>query len=193
MKKIYLDANDLLLKSYQLAVNILNSGFKPDFILAIWRGGTPVGIAVQELMEYVGVSTDHIAIRTSSYIGLDKRDKKVRVHNLGYLLDNINDNNKLLIVDDVFDTGKSIEAVLATLHKKARKNTPKEIKIATPYYKPEKNKTNLIPDFYIEKTEEWLVFPHELCGLEREEIYENKTGIKDILRPFHKSMAKEKR
>ena len=56
--KIYLNANDLLLDSYRLGINILNSGFKPDYIVGIWRGGTPVGIAVQEILHYLGVESD---------------------------------------------------------------------------------------------------------------------------------------
>ena len=40
---------------------------------AIWRGGTPVGMALQEIMHYCGVESDHIAIRTSSYVGVDER------------------------------------------------------------------------------------------------------------------------
>ena len=36
-----------------------------DFIVGLWRGGSPVGIGVQDCLEYLGVETDHIAIRTS--------------------------------------------------------------------------------------------------------------------------------
>lgn len=68
--KVYISAQSLLDDSYRLAVKILEDGFRPDFIVGIWRGGTPVGIAVQELLHYFGVPTDHISIRTSSYKGL---------------------------------------------------------------------------------------------------------------------------
>ena len=180
MHKIYLSANELLQNSYQMAANIIADGFRPDFIVALWRGGTPVGIAVQELMEYAGIKTDHIAIRTSSYTDIDQPSKKVRVHNLSYLIKNIDAEQRLLIVDDVFDTGNSVKAVLQTIQAKARRNTPAAIRVATPYFKPDKNQTDIQPDYYISKTDAWIVFPHELCGLQESEIIHNKPFLKPI-------------
>ena len=80
MEKIFINAQDLLLDSFKLAAQIYESGFRPDFIIGIWRGGTPVGIAVQEYLDYKGVITDHIAIRTSLYTGINEQSKTVRVH-----------------------------------------------------------------------------------------------------------------
>ena len=54
-EKIYINASELLFDSFQLGVKILQSGFVPEYIVAIWRGGTPVGIAVQELLDYAGI------------------------------------------------------------------------------------------------------------------------------------------
>ena len=142
MEKRYIDANSLLDDSFRLADIILKSGFEPDYIVGIWRGGTPIGIAVQEYMDFVGIKTDHIAIRTSSYTGIAKRSSRVRVHGLGYIIDNINAEDNLLIVDDVFDTGLSVDAVLRELREKCRRNTPDVIKTATVYYKPEKRKAD---------------------------------------------------
>jgi len=178
--KVYLSAQELLEDSFRLALEVYNSGFRPDFIVGVWRGGTPVGIAVQELLDNMGVETDHIAIRTSSYAGIGQRKKEVRVHGLDYLIRNVNQPDSLLIVDDVFDTGLSIEAVIRTLKEKARLNTPHDIRIATPWFKPSNNKTDLEPDYYIHKSEDWLVFPHELQGLDREEMFANKPGLKAI-------------
>ena len=179
-EKIYLNAQDLLNDSFELGLRIFKSGFKPSFIIGVWRGGTPVGIAVQEILDLLGVKTDHIAIRTSSYYGIDKRDKKVRVHGLEYVVRQANWEDGLLIVDDVFDTGNSIKAILETLHSKMRRNMPKDIRIATAWYKPKKNVTDIVPDFCIHETNQWLVFPHELDGLTREEIFANKPGMKKL-------------
>ena len=49
--KQFIHAQELLDASYRLGVQILDSGFRPSFIVGVWRGGTPVGIAVQELLE----------------------------------------------------------------------------------------------------------------------------------------------
>lgn len=163
--------------SLLLAQQIFESGFKPDFIVAIWRGGTPVGIAIQEFYEYLGISTDHIAIRTSYYSGLNKVRDKVRVHGLEYLTKNINAEDSLLIVDDVFDSGNSVKAALEKIKERSRKNTPHDIRIATPYYKPNKNQTDIVPDYHIHETDDWLVFPHELKGLTRAEIRAHKPGV----------------
>jgi hypothetical protein len=180
-KKIFIKPADLLCDSFRLGVKILESGFLPDYIVAIWRGGTPIGIAVQELLDYAGVETDHISIRTSYYTGIGKTSDKVQVHGLGYLIDKIDHENRLLIVDDVFDTGKSIAAVIDELEHRARRNLPYDIRVATPWYKPSKNVTERKPDYYIHETERWLVFPHELQGLSVEEVRSGKPEIADIL------------
>lgn len=181
MKKTYITADDLLLDSYRLGLKVFESGFRPDFIVGVWRGGTPVGIAVQEILSYLGSPSDHIAIRTSSYAGIAKQRKKVKVHGLDYIIQNINYDDQLLLVDDVFDSGSSIEAIFKTLKKKSRRNTPKDIRVATPWYKPNNNKTERVPDYYLYETDDWLVFPHELDGLSEEEIFANKPGVKEIL------------
>lgn len=174
-RKKYISAQQLLDDSFQLGIQIYESGYRPDFIVGIWRGGTPVGIAVQELLYFLGLRTDHIAIRTSSYAGIDQREKKVRVHGLQYIVKNINAEDSLLIVDDVYDTGLSVRQVIADLKTECRRNTP-DIRIATAYFKPKRNRTDRIPDYYIHETDDWLVFPHELDGLELDEVLSNKPG-----------------
>ena len=179
--KIYLTANDLLADSFRLGAQVLESDFRPTHLVGIWRGGAPVGIAVQELFEYKGLVCDHIAIRTSSYAGIDKQKAEVRVFALGYLIDTLNPEDRLLIIDDVFDTGRSIDAFLRELAARCRHNMPREIRIATIYYKPKRNRTTLKPDFFMHETEEWLVFPHEVDGLTVEEIRANKPQAAVIL------------
>ena len=182
--KRYIDAQSLLDDSFRLGLEIHKSGFRPDFIVGVWRGGTPVGIAVQEVLHVCGVKADHIAIRTSSYEGMERSGREVRVHGLDYLVRQANAENSLLIVDDVFDTGLSVQAVLSTLKAKARRNTPADIRIATPWFKPTKNQTDLVPDYYLHESEQWLVFPHELDGLSRTEIFENKPGLAELYNEY---------
>ncbi|NRA55979.1 MAG: hypoxanthine phosphoribosyltransferase [Gammaproteobacteria bacterium] len=176
MTKKYIDAQQLLDDSYNLGLKVLDSGCRPDYIIGVWRGGTPVGIAVQELLDFFGIKTDHISIRTSSYTGIEQRVSNVRVHGLDYIIKNVNAEDTLLIVDDVYDSGLSVAQIIEDLTKKCRRNTP-IIKIATPYYKPQNNKTDRVPDFYLYETDEWLVFPHELTGLTKEELLNDKPGL----------------
>ena len=182
VEKLYLTADRLLEDSFALANQIFDAGFRPTHIVGIWRGGAPVGIAVQELLAYRGIESDHIAIRTASYAGIDQQAKEVRVYALGYLIDVLNPEDRLLVIDDVFDTGRSIEAFLTELAARCRHNMPKTVRIATAYYKPSRNQTQLKPDFFVHETEEWLVFPHEICGLSEDEIRAHKPGAGLILR-----------
>jgi len=174
MDKLFISADSLLRDSLELARVIVASGFRPTFLVAMWRGGTPIGIAVQEVLEYHSIHTDHIAIRTSSYTGIDKQEKTVRVHALDYLVSRLSAEDELLLVDDVFDSGRSLEAVIAELQRRCKRNLPEKIRIATVYYKSSRNRSRLLPDYYIRDTDKWLVFPHELDGLTREEILQNK-------------------
>ncbi len=181
LQKTYIAAESLLTDSYRLAMNVLHSGFRPSFIVGVWRGGAPIGIAVQEVFSYHGVETDHIAIRISSYTGLDQQSPEIKVFALGYLVERLRPGDRLLIVDDVFDSGRSVEALLAELDRQCGGNVPGDIRVATAYYKPGRNRTKRKPDFFIHETEDWLVFPHELAGLTREEIRAHKPGAEVIL------------
>lgn len=182
-EKQYLSAQGLLEDSFALAAKILASEFRPTFMIAVWRGGAPVGIAVQEFLAYHGVETDNIAIRTSSYAaGIDRQAKEVKVHGLSYLVKNIKYEDSLLIVDDVFDTGRSIEAIINELQQRTRLNTPHDIRVAVPYFKPSRNKTARVPDYYIHETEEWLKYPHSLEGLSNLEIQQGRPDLYEIIK-----------
>ena len=180
-EKVFIEADELLLDSYRLAAQVIQANFKPSFMIAIWRGGAPIGIAVQEFLQYRGIESDHIAIRTSSYHGIDDQASHVQVHGLNYLAKNVIHEDRLLIVDDVWDTGLTIEAVIKELSRRARLNTPKEIRIAVPYFKPERNKTNLTPDFYVHEVDSWLKFPHSLEGLSIEEVQSHRPDLYEIV------------
>jgi uncharacterized protein len=172
--KLFISADALLRDSFELGMRIVESGFKPSFVVGIWRGGTPIGIAVQEVLEYRGIHCDHVAIRTSSYAGIDQQKKEVRVHAIDYLVSRLNADDRLLLIDDVFDSGRSIDAIVAKLAARCRRNLPQDIRVATVYYKPARNRSKLKPHFYLHETDRWLVFPHELNGLTEAEIRANK-------------------
>lgn len=184
MHKVYITAQELLESSFKLANQIFEDDFKPNFIVGIWRGGAPIGIAVQEYFEYKGISTDHIAVRTSSYTGIQEQSREIKVHGLHYLIENANEEDSLLIVDDVFDSGRSVDALIKQIKKESRLNTPADIRVACTWYKPNKRVVDIKPDYYAHESEEWLVFPHELKGLTREEIIEGKSDLKDIIDLF---------
>ena len=180
MDKLFIKSDDLLKDSFNLAWSVYESGFEPNYIVGVWRGGAPIGIAVQEFLSVLGIKSDHVAIRTSYYRGIEEHNYSVQVYGLNYVIRKVESDDRLLIVDDVHDTGNSISQIISDLKSACKKNTP-EIKVATPYFKPNKNKSGYKPDFYLHETDQWLVFPHELEGLTFEEIKDNKPEINDLL------------
>ena len=185
MKKQFLDEQSIILDSFQMGVNIFRSGFKPTFIVGLWRGGSTVGIYVQECLQTLGVETDHIAVRTS-YQGqpnymqqLDSPDPRIRVHNMQYLLEVLNADDRLLIVDDVLSTGRNAAAVVSRLNHRLKRNMPGEVKIASLWYRPvDTLKTGgCQPDIWLHETDDWLVFPYEMVGLSDTEIECHKPWI----------------
>ena len=185
MEKHYIRSEDLIQDSFRLAWQVYEDGYRPNYIIGVWRGGAPIGIAVQEFFSVLGVPSDHIAIRTSHYKGIDDRSTEVQVYGLNYIIKQVESDDSLLIVDDVHDTGISIEKIVSDLQSACKKNTP-EIRVATPYFKPSKNKTSRTPDYYLHETDRWLVFPHELDGLSIEEIRANKPEVSDLIEKITK-------
>ncbi len=185
MHKIFITSEQLLLDSYRLSMQIFESGFRPDFIVGLWRGGSPVGIAVQDCLDYLGIKTDHISIRTSyrgqeSYQSMIDNADSIRVHGTQYLTENMNAENSLLIIDDVYSSGLNVQAVIKKLQRNCRKNMPSDVRIAVPWVKPEKNITGRIPDYYLYETDKWLVLPYELNGLTEQEIAQHKPLVKTL-------------
>lgn len=185
MAKTFVTADDLLQDSFRLAANIANAGFEPDFLVGLWRGGSAVGIAVQEGLDFLGIKTDHIAIRTSyrgapSYSEMVSKADSIRVHGLQYLLESLCSHHSMLIVDDVYSTGSSVQAVINQLTRKMRRNLPHDIRVATVWYRPS-GKTIREPDFFVHKTDDWLVLPYELSGMSIDELRQHRPELSQII------------
>ena len=185
MRKKIIAADDLLRDSFQLAADIHKAGFEPDFLVGLWRGGSAVGIAVQEGLDYLGVTTDHIAIRTSyqgatSYTEMVSRANGIRVHGLQYLLENLSSKHSLLIVDDVYSTGSSVKAVIDQLEKKTRRNMPRDVRVASVWYRPTE-RTLRTPDYFVHETRDWLALPYELTGMTTDELREQRPELGSII------------
>lgn len=175
MDKKYVDVESLLIDSFKLAKKIYESGFMPEKIIGIWRGGSLVTLAIDEYFRSKGIEIKSYPLKVEAYSG-SKINKKVLIFGFEDLKKQINGVKSLLVVDDVFDTGSSLENAVNKLM-----NITKEIRIATVYYKPKNNKTSLKPDFYLHETSAWIVFPHELEGLNLSEIKHKNKEIYNIL------------
>lgn len=168
MDKIFISPNRLYLDSFRLARKIYKSGFMPDFLIGLWRGGTPPGIIVHEYFRYKGINPYHTAIKTQSYKGIKMRGE-VEIKGMEHVIQELKAEHKLLIVDDVWDTGFTIKKVLEFLEERMGDKMP-QTKVAVVYFKKDKNQVEIEPDYYWRILNGWIVFPHELEGLTREEI-----------------------
>ena len=177
--KTFIGAEEFKYRSYVLGQKILDAGFRPTHMVALWRGGASVGCYVHEFLQYFNLDVDHIPIRTYREGG------ELQVQGLRYVINKANKNDRLLVVDDVFDTGETAELVLNTIKEKMRLNTPHDIRTAFLEYKPEKNDSSLQPDFYITALEKnnWRYYPHELQGLDLPLIYDfHGEKVGDLIR-----------
>lgn len=175
-EKIYISANDYLRDTFRLARQILDSGWIPDDLIALWRGGAPVGVSVHEFLHYHGLRPRHRVLKCQSYLGIKSRQAEVVFENADEIFRSVVPNSRVLIIDDVFDTGNTARAVferLAPFHA--------DVRLATVYWKPNANQTAHKPDFHIRETEDWIVFPHELDGLTAAEVKQKDPVVFELL------------
>jgi len=135
---------DMLL---ELAKRIKDSGFKPDLIVGVCRGGWAPARVMSDLLENMNTAS----IRIEFYLapGVTAR-KPVISQAIMVPVKGVN----VLVVDDVADTGESLKVAVDHLDVCGAKS----IKTATLYYKPQ---SCLKPDFFIIQTEQWVIFPWE--------------------------------
>lgn len=132
----------------EMADKVRASGFKPDILIGISRGGWLPTRILSDLLENPCITS----VGAAFYVSVRKTNHEPR---LTQPLSVSVNNKKILLVDDVADTGKS--AILIKTH--LERGKAGEIKILTLYYKPW---SIVVPDFYGKKTIDWIVFPWEI-------------------------------
>ena len=178
MDKHYLSADEYTRDMWRLAATIKDSGWKPDFLVGLWRGGAPVAITVHEFFRATGWDVKHIPLKCWSYTGIGQNTGRV-----GFMLGDaifgmFRAGDKVLFIDDVFDTGKTAAAVMEHM-----RGIGADAKIACVYWKPAKNLTSIKPDFIAKDIgSEWIVFPHEIEGLTPEEIRVKDPVLADLMK-----------
>ena len=175
--KHYLSADEYLRDAWRLAAAVKTSGWQPDVLIALWRGGAPVGVALHEYFKVCGWKLQHIPLKCASYTGIGENHGVVEFTHGDIVFGMLRKGDKVLVVDDVFDTGKTAAAV-----KQRIDATGAEMKMACVYWKPQKNITSLTPDYYVKDVGlDWLVFPHEIEGLAPDEIRTKDPLLADLL------------
>lgn len=143
-----------------LAIRIKKSGFRPDFIIGVSRGGWAPGRILSDLLE----NTNTANLKIEFYTGLGKTAREPVITQP--ISEDIK-QKQILIVDDVSDTGESLK--VAQDHVLERGAS--EAKTVTIYFKPH---TTFIPDFYATETSDWIIFPWERLEATRLLIKEAK-------------------
>lgn len=175
--KTYVSANDYLRDSWRLARLVLDSGWLPDDLIALWRGGAPVGVAVHEFLHYHGLRPRHRVLKCQSYTGIEARSHHVAFENAEAVFDSVVRGSRVLVIDDVLDSGNTARAMLERLAPLGA-----DVRLATVYWKPNPEQAGLRPDYYVREAHEWIVFPHELDGLTPEEVHLKDPVLRGLLK-----------
>ena len=166
--KLYIGADEFLRDIWRLAAQIRSGGWRPDRLIALWRGGAPVGVAVHEFLKTTGWPVRHGVVKSASYTGIGENPGEVVFEHADEVFGSLSPGERVLVVDDVFDTGKSAAAVRALL---GARNV--ELRQAAVYWKPESNRTDFSPNYFVRTLPgDWIVFPHEMEGLTGAELVE---------------------
>lgn len=130
-----------------LAEKIRDGGFKPDVIVGVSRGGWPPARVMSDLLE----NPEIVNVKAEFYLGVaETKGEPVITQPVSVSVR----DKKVLVMDDVADTGKSLRLVKSHLKEKGAT----EVKIATIYYKPW---SVVVPDYYEKETSSWIIFPWE--------------------------------
>lgn len=178
MEKFYVITwNQLYRDVIKLCSLIKQDNYKPDILVALARGGWVIARIVSDMLEIEQVTDMHV----SFYTDINRTKKEpIILEDLGK---DVSDK-RVLVIDDVSDTGESLIKVLGYLKEKR----PLEIKTATVYIKPW---TKYVPDYYVKEFDGWIIYPYEIKetikklwnrwikeGMKEEEIIEKLQSIK---------------
>jgi hypoxanthine phosphoribosyltransferase len=149
-----------------IALRIKGSGFRPDYIVGVSRGGWAPGRILSDLLE----NTHTANIKIEFYVGIEKTTRKPIVTQP--LAEDITKKN-ILVVDDVSDTGESLKVALDHVVGKGAA----DVKTATVYYKPH---SIFKPDFFADSTSDWIIFPWERLEATKLLIQEARSEGRDL-------------
>jgi uncharacterized protein len=172
---ILIPSDDVRKCSFQLGKKLAEAEFCPDIIYSILRGGIFIGLPIHELYTQNGFKAKYGVIHAKSYTS-PGRQSKVKVKDYFPLLDTIQRSDRILIADDIIDSGNTIEKIITDIesntgikYKKRSCLKDQQIVIVSHDIKEPK----IMPDLYSHQRpkDAWLIYlSHELEGLTKEEI-----------------------
>lgn len=182
-EKVFVDPETLMEGSVVLSRRILDDSFfhqggtaSQNHLMGIWRGGTHPAIYVHEFLTYAGLQIQPHVIKTELYEGVWETKSHVSISGLKGVIEKTESGDRLLIVDDVWDSGLTMDAVLKGIQDQVGDDFLR-IRTAVVFFKPERTKVEIVPDYKVYETDRWISFPHELEGLTKDEIQEFKPPI----------------
>jgi len=188
VKKTFLSADAYLRDIWRLAAAVRAGGWRPDLLVGLWRGGAPAAIAVHEFLKVSGWNVPHQPLKSVSYTGIAQSKGEVVFSGGEAVFGAVHPGDKVLVVDDVFDTGKTAAAVHAKMRRLGA-----DLRLACVYWKPAMNTTELKPDYFARDLgDAWIVFPHELDGLTVEDIREKDDFLAGLLADVQQLSETEK-
>ncbi len=143
-----------------LATEIRKSRFKPEVIVGVSRGGWPPARVMSDLLENQNLANVKVVFYKD--IGVRNRRPVITQPVTSDVA-----GKRVLVVDDVADSGHSLKLVANHL----RRNGARDIRMCTIYLKPHSVFT---PDYYAKKTAKWVIFPWE--RLEAVRLLAKKAG-----------------
>ena len=208
MQKIFLPYNKVRNDAIKLAHKIYSDGFIPDVIYVSLRGGSDLGNVISEYFKLAEVKSEAESKKTKktlfaalvahSYTGMEITSKVI-VDGWTYPPEKLKSTDKILLVDDIFDTGNTVNDLVKIL---LDTGIPRSnIKVAVHDYKYVTYKETQLPiqpDYWcvryeITKPDDdiWIHYlSHELFGLQDEELkkyyYSEDSELEDILEPLLK-------
>lgn len=196
MSKIFIPYDTVRDNALKLVHRIHEEGFIPDIIYVSLRGGAYLGNVMSEYFKIVRKDfrpVFYAAVVARSYSDIRKQER-VMVDGWTYSPEYLRTGDKVLIVDDIFDSGKTLNHLVEVILEKGLPR--KDVKVAVHDYKYFSYKDDLLPitpDYWcvrheIRKPEDdvWIHYmSHELVGLSQEELeihyYPHDPELKEIL------------
>jgi hypoxanthine phosphoribosyltransferase len=184
MKKEFLPYDTVRNNALKLARKIYTSGFIPDVIYVSLRGGAYLGNVISEYFKIInrrGRPVYYAAVVARSYADV-RKSEQIKVEGWTYAPEYLRNGDKVLLVDDIFDSGKTINHLAEII---LEKGIPRaDLKVAVHDYKylfDKQNQLAIQPDFWCRKHEfsikdeaSWIHYmSHELVGLSPDELEEH--------------------
>lgn len=161
--KHFVSAQDVFHLSTELGLAVAESGYAPQLVVGVWRGGAVASLVVHEILQQINQTCQSTVVVASSYMSIAQRNSDVMIEGLPALINQCESVSRVLVVDDLVDSGHTLTTLKNAL---SESNSQLDVRTAVLFQKPNADMT---ADYFVARDERWIVFPHELSGLSDQE------------------------